>query len=75
MGTSLQDCDSTPGGVVAHFQFGSIRAGKFNLAIFSFYCNFYLFDSFLLVPYWLSWDIAVDVGLLKAKTSIVIFSF
>jgi len=29
MGTSLQDCDSTPGGVVAHYQFGSIRAGKF----------------------------------------------
>ena len=50
METSLQDCDSTPGGVIAHFQFGSIRAEKFNLAIFPFYCNFYLFGSFLFSP-------------------------
>ena len=31
MGTSLQDCDFTPGGVVALFQFGSIRAEEFKL--------------------------------------------
>ena len=29
MGTSLQDCDSTPGGVVVLFQFDSSRAGEF----------------------------------------------
>ena len=62
MGTSLQDCDSTPGGVVALFQLGSTRAGNssyirlFVLALFVFfYCNFYLFIwLFLLLSYRLS---------------------
>ena len=31
MGTSLQDCDSTPGDVVASFQYGTIRAWELKL--------------------------------------------
>ena len=73
MGTSLQDCDSTPGGVTL-FQFGLIRAREFKLHFFFLFIVIFIW-LFLLVPYRLSWNISVDVGLFKAKTGIVIFSF
>jgi len=82
MGTSVLDCDSTPGNVATPFHYDLIKARGLEL-YWTGYLSYLLFIVFFwlfillvfLVPYWLWWDFSVVVGLFKVLDFSVLDEF